>query len=81
MQPNFNQYANPVPPSNYGSYPNTYNGTGQPLHTHHSGGSGMVNKLEKMLHVDLNGDGTIGGIPQNSLHHKHHGHKHHGHKH
>lgn len=28
---------------------------------HHGGGGGLINTLEKVTHMDLNGDGRIGG--------------------
>ncbi|CAF2076942.1 unnamed protein product [Rotaria magnacalcarata] len=82
-QANFNQYAGPPLPSNYspltpnyGSYSDQYNGVRQPVNAQHTSGSGFINKVERLLHVDLNGDGTIGGISKNPSHQKYHGRKH-----
>ncbi len=53
--PQFNQYAGP-------SYGPGYGPSYMPAPQHGAGG-GLINQLEKVTHMDLNGDGRIGGYP------------------
>lgn len=56
-QPNYNQYgggACPPPMNQYGAP-----GYGPP--PQHGSGGGLINTLEKVTHMDLNGDGRVGG--------------------
>lgn len=81
--PNYNSFGGPPPPTNYGSplnhpvpsnynsYPDQYGGSGQSSSVHPPKSGGLINKLEKLVHMDLNHDGTIGGKPTNSTRHKH----------
>lgn len=59
--PQQNYYA-PPPPAPYGAY-GAGPGYAPPPPPHHSGGpgGGFINQLERMTHMDLNGDGRIGG--------------------
>ncbi len=74
--PQYNQYGPPGYPPQYGQAP-PYNQYGAPGYAppynqyagpvpHHGGGAGggIINQLEKVTGMDLNGDGRIGGRPQ-----------------
>jgi hypothetical protein len=66
--PNYGPYGGPGCPPNYNQYGGTpcpppfnqYGGPGYGPAPHHSGGGGLINQLEKITHMDLNGDGRIG---------------------
>jgi hypothetical protein len=72
--PNYGSYGGPSYPPNYNQYGgapcppqfNQYGGPGYGPAPHHGGGGGggLINQLEKVTHMDLNGDGRIGGYPQ-----------------
>lgn len=74
--PNHGAYGAPGYPPNYNqygggpAYPPQYNQYGAPGYAppphHGGGGGGLINTLEKVTHMDLNGDGRIGnsGYPQ-----------------
>lgn len=70
--PAYNQYGGSPYPQNYGAYGggcpppmpqmNQYGAPGYGGTPHHgSGGGGFMNQIEKMTHMDLNGDGRVGG--------------------
>ncbi len=73
--PQYNQYGPPGYPPQYGQAP-PYNQYGAPGYApqynqyagpvpHHGGaGGGLINQLEKVTGMDLNGDGRIAGQPQ-----------------
>jgi len=81
--PNYNHYGGPpVPPPppinydssyshSYPSNPDQYSETGQSSSAPPPKGGSFINKLEKLVNMDLNRDGTIAGKPTKSPDKKH----------
>ena len=60
--PNYNQYGGPAPPPQFNQYGAPGYAPGPQYHSGGGGGGGgLMNQLEKITHMDLNGDGRIGG--------------------
>jgi hypothetical protein len=70
--PNYNPYG--VPP--YAPHFDSYSGPAHPSNFHQPGGGGLINQLEKVTNMDLNGDGRIGGHPGNSSNYNSYGYRH-----
>ena len=69
--PNYNQYGGPAPPPQFNQYGAPGYAPGPQYHSGGGGGGGLMNQLEKVTHMDLNGDGRIGGYPPNQQYGRH----------